>query len=55
MVSGHLSAIQQGVIFKRVENSLPLFPQIWALQQIVHNNCAFASSVFDFLCNQIPQ
>lgn len=28
MISGHLSAIQQGVIFKRVENSFPLFPQI---------------------------
>lgn len=54
-ISGHLSTLQQGVIFKRVENSLPLFLQIWSLQQIPHNNSAFSSSAFDFLCNQIPQ
>lgn len=55
MISGHLSALQQGVTFKRAENSLPLFLQIWSLQQIADNNCAFASPGFDSLCNQIPQ
>lgn len=53
MISGHLSALQQGVIFKRVENSLSLFLQSWSLQQIAHNNYAFASSVFDILCKCI--
>lgn len=55
MISGHLSALQQGVIFKREENSLSLFLQIWSLQQIEHHNCPYCSSVCEIVCRPVPQ
>ena len=54
MISGHLSALQQGVIFKRVENSLSLFLQIWSSKQPEHHNCPYSSSVFEMLYRPVP-